>query len=164
ALDAQRDARGAAQHGGPAQVISGAVHGLEVGAAALVVHQGQQRQQGRRGAGAAEALGREGGEVLVSEQPLGGDGELAVEALRIEGEGKDVADIEQIALRLPFSEHDVLLPYILPRDRFIITRANSPSIFRSTSADFSAALLARCWECGPLFPRHIVASIPSEPF
>jgi len=44
-------------------------------------------------------------------------------------------------LRLPFSEHDVLLPYILPRDRFIITRANSPSIFRSTSADFSAALL-----------------------
>src|SRR5205807_5610902 len=103
--------------------------------------QGHRRQEGRRSAEAAEALGIEGGKVLIAEEAVGGGGELAVEALRIEGHGKDVADIKEVALGLPFSEHDVLLLPILPGVRFTVVGANFLSIFRCPTADFSAALL-----------------------
>jgi hypothetical protein len=111
---------------GPAQIEGGAVDGFLIRAAGFVLEKGEKSQLGGRNAGAAGAIGVEGGKVGIVEEARSGGGKLSVEALGMEFQGEDVADIEEIALGLALSEHPVSpLASGLPRDRFDIKEANS---------------------------------------
>src|SRR5439155_13414256 len=133
ALGTQRLPRRFPQHRRPAQIEGAAGDRFGIGATALVLQERQQRQQRGRGAGASEPVGVEGGEVLVSKQPVGRPRELAMKAGRIQGNGKEIADIKQSALSLPLSQHGVL-PSVFYQGIGSSSRGQSPSQFFTRSA------------------------------
>jgi len=106
ALGTQRLPSGDAQDSGPAEVVARAGDSFFVRAAGFVLEEGEKGELRGRDAGTANAVGIEGGELFVLEEAGSGSSELAVEGVWLEGNGKDVADIEEVALEPTFSEHD----------------------------------------------------------
>jgi hypothetical protein len=137
ALGAKRGAGRFAQDGSPTQIVGRAVDGFLVRTGRFVLEEGEESELRGRDAGTTGAVGVESGEVGVLEKARSRGGKLAVEAVRVQFQAKDVADVKEIALGGTFSKHRLPpLAFGLPRDNFDTERTNSSAIFNGRGTTF----------------------------